>query len=166
MTVFQSMTYLNPTKPFQLHALSCRFVILTGGYALNCSAAVRWLQAGLRMHVIAYKPHRVYLGVRHKLGCTTTEGGNWLKITDLGSWGQVLSLYFLCSEGKCADQLSGYRASYLRGYRTADQNLRFCKTNRFSNDAAHIISVIPELTYKGMVAMMFLLSPSTSPGHT
>ena len=63
MTVFQPMTCLNPTKPFQLHALSNRFVILTGGYALNRSAAVHCLQAGLRMHIISYEPHRVFLGV-------------------------------------------------------------------------------------------------------
>ena len=45
MIVFQSMTCLNPTKPFQLHALSNRFVILTGGYALKRSAAVHWLRS-------------------------------------------------------------------------------------------------------------------------
>ena len=134
MIVFQSMTCLiNPTKPFQLHALSNRFVILTSGYALNRSAAVRWLQAGLRMHIISYEPHRVFLGVRHKHGCTTTSGGWWLELTDLGSWGHVLSLYYLCSEfeGKGADQLSGYRASYLRGYRAADLHLRFRKKTGF-----------------------------------
>ena len=166
MIVFQSMTCLNPTKPFQLHSLSNGFVILTGGYALNHSAAVHWLQAGLRMYIISYEPHRVFLGIRHKLGCTATEGGLWLEITDLGSWGHVLSLYYLCSEGKTADQLSGYRASYLRGYRAADLQLHFRTKNRVSHDAAHIISVIPELTNKGMVAMIFVLSPSISPGHT
>ena len=76
---------------------------------------MRWLQAGLRMHIISNEPHRVFLGVRHKLGCTATEGGWWLEITDLGYWGYVLTLYYLCSEGKGADQLSGYRVSYLRG---------------------------------------------------
>ena len=165
MIVFQSMTCLiNPTNE-----LSNQFVILSGGYALNRSAAVRWLQAGLRMHIISYEPHRVFLWVRHKHGCTATLGGWWLEFTDLGSWGHVLSLYYLCSEfeGKGADQLSGYRASYLRGYHAADLHLRFRKKKTtFSHDAAHIISVIPELTNKGMVAMMFILSPSTSPGHT
>ena len=33
--------------------------------------------------------------------------------------------YYLCSEGKGADQLSDYRASYLRGYRAGDLQLRF-----------------------------------------
>ena len=107
-------------------------IYITGGYALNRSAAVHWLQAGLRMHIISYEPHRVFLGVRHKLGCTATEGGWWLENTDLGSWGHVLSLYYLCSEGKGADQLSGYRASYLRGYRAADLQLRFRKKQVFS----------------------------------
>ena len=53
---------------------------------------------------------------------------------------------------KGADQLSGYRASYMRGYRAADLHLRFRKKkqkkkkNRFAHDAAHIKSLIPELT--------------------
>ena len=63
MIVFQSMTSLNPTKPFQLHSLSNGFVILTGGRALNRSAAVHCLQAGSRMHIISYEPNRVFLGV-------------------------------------------------------------------------------------------------------
>ena len=44
-------------------------------------------------------------------------------------------LYYLCGENKGADQL--------RGYREADLRLcfRICK-NRFSNDAAHIVSSI------------------------
>ena len=38
----------------------------------------------------------------------------------------------------------------------------------FSHDAAHIISEIPELTYKGMVAIVLVLHvcPSSSPDHT
>ena len=40
--------------------------------------------------------------VRHKLGCTATEDGYRLGISDLGSRGIVLSV---CSKNKDADQL-------------------------------------------------------------
>ena len=46
--------------------------------------------------------------VRHKPGCTTTEGAYWLEISTFGSRGIVLS----CSEKKGADQLRGYRAAW------------------------------------------------------
>ena len=32
-------------------------------------------------------------------GCTTTEDGQWLEISDL----DVEGLYYLCSENKCVD---------------------------------------------------------------
>ena len=48
--------------------------------------------------------------VRHKPGCSTTEDGSRLIISDLGSRGIVE----LCSENKGADQLHGYRAADLR----------------------------------------------------
>ena len=41
--------------------------------------------------------------VRHKPGCTATEGGKRLKILNLDSRGS----YYLCSENKGADQLRG-----------------------------------------------------------
>ena len=60
--------------------------------------------------------------VRHKSGCTATEDGWRLEISDL----EVKGLYLLCSENKDADQL--------RGYREADLCLcfRICETLVFS----------------------------------
>ena len=59
--------------------------------------------------------------VRHKLGCTATEDGERLEISDFESRGIVL-----CSENKGADQPHGYRE--------ADLHLcfRICKTFVFS----------------------------------
>ena len=59
--------------------------------------------------------------VRHKPGCTASEDGQRLEISDLESEGIVL-----CSENKGADQL--------RGYHEADLRLcfRICKTLVFS----------------------------------
>ena len=67
--------------------------------------------------------------VRHKSGCTATEDGQRLEISDLESMGIVL-----CSETKGADQL--------RGYREADLRLCFrtCKS-RFSHNEAHMIFI-------------------------
>ena len=48
--------------------------------------------------------------VRHKPGCTATEDGYSLEISDL----DVEGLYYLCSENKGADQLRGYREAELR----------------------------------------------------
>ena len=61
--------------------------------------------------------------VRHKPGCTATEDGKKLEISDLDSSGIVL---YICSENKGADQL--------RGYREADLRLcfRICKKPVFS----------------------------------
>ena len=61
--------------------------------------------------------------VRHKPGCTASEDGKRLEISNLESRGIV---YILCSENKSADQL--------RGYREADLRLcfRICKTLVFS----------------------------------
>ena len=60
--------------------------------------------------------------VRHKPGCTTTEDGWRLEISDLGSRGND----YPYSENKGADQL--------RGYREADLRLcfRICKKPVFS----------------------------------
>ena len=44
--------------------------------------------------------------VRYKLGCTTTEDGKRLEISDLGSRGVVPSMY----QNKGTDQLRGYQA--------------------------------------------------------
>ena len=49
--------------------------------------------------------------VRHKPGCTATEDGWTLEISDLGGRGIVL---YPCSENKDADQLRGYREADLR----------------------------------------------------
>ena len=56
--------------------------------------------------------------VRHKPGCTATEDGQRLRISDLES---RRGLYYLCSENKGAGQL--------RGHREADLHLccRICK---------------------------------------
>ena len=64
--------------------------------------------------------------VRHKPGCTATQDGWMLEVSDLGSRGIVLS----CSENKDADQL--------RGYPEADMRLcfRIYAKSRFSHDAA------------------------------
>ena len=53
--------------------------------------------------------------VRHKPGCTATEDGYRLEISEVERRGIVL---YLCSENKGADQL--------RGYREADLRLCFC----------------------------------------
>ena len=62
--------------------------------------------------------------VGNKLGCTATEDGLRLEISDLES--SLEGLYYLCSENKGADQL--------RGYREADLGLCFgiCKKPVFS----------------------------------
>ena len=62
--------------------------------------------------------------IHHKPGCTATEDGKRLEISDLESIGIVL--YYLCSENKGADQL--------RGYPEADLCLcfRICKNPVFS----------------------------------
>ena len=62
--------------------------------------------------------------VRHKPGCTATEDGLRLEISDLESRGIVLSN--LCSENKGADQLHGYREADLR------LCFRICQTLVFS----------------------------------
>ena len=72
--------------------------------------------------------------VRHKPGCTATEDGYKLEISDLESRG-----IYLCSENKGADQL--------RGYREADLRLcfRICKnpdfSRRGSNKSTHTPSI-------------------------
>ena len=63
--------------------------------------------------------------VRHMPGCTVTEDGWKLEISDLESRG-IVQLYYLCNENKGADQL--------RGYCEADLRLcfRICKKPVFS----------------------------------
>ena len=70
--------------------------------------------------------------VQHKPGCTGTEDGQSLEISDLGSRGIILS----CSENKGADQL--------RGYREADLRLcfRICKKPVFSRRGSNIKDAI------------------------
>ena len=48
--------------------------------------------------------------LRHKPGCTVTEDGKRLEISDLGRMG----LYYLCSDNKGADQLRIYCEADLR----------------------------------------------------
>ena len=59
--------------------------------------------------------------VRHKPGCTATEDGLWLEISDLES-----RSYNICSENKGADQLHSYCQADLR------LCFRICKTLVFS----------------------------------
>ena len=78
--------------------------------------------------------------VRHKQGCTITEDGSSLEISDFGSKG---ILYYLCSENKGADQL--------RGYREADLRLCFCicefAKSRFSHDTVHIAARLSKMNF-------------------
>ena len=63
----------------------------------------------MRKHDLLHKSHfarKPVLGVSDQFGCTATEGGKGLKISDSGSRGIVRSIC-LCSEDKCADQLCG-----------------------------------------------------------
>ena len=64
---------------------------------------------------------------------------------------EVEELYYLCSENKGADQLSGYRA--------VDLHLCFpiCKI-RFSHDAAHIVSITLHFHILHVKVLKFLLS--------
>ena len=59
---------------------------------------------------------RVFHQVRYKPGCTTTEDGWRLEISDLEG------VYYPCSQNKGADQLRGYREADLR----AKQICVFC----------------------------------------
>ena len=74
------------------------------------------------MSLVVRKPvFRVSDQVPHKPGCTPTEDGRKLEISDLAE-----GLYYLCCENKGADQL--------RGYPEADLRLcfRICKKQVFS----------------------------------
>ena len=69
--------------------------------------------------------------VRHKPGCTATEDGYRLDISDFESRGIVL-----CSENKDADQLHGYREADLRLY------FRICKMLVFSQRGSNCWSLL------------------------
>ena len=68
--------------------------------------------------------------VPHKRGCTATEDGKKLEISDLERRGIVLCI---CSENKGADQLRGHREADLR------LCLRICKKPVFSQRGSYII---------------------------
>ena len=71
-------------------------------------------------------------------------------------------LYYLCSEDIDADQLRSYM------YRASDLRLRFriyiSKKYVFSRRGSY--NIRDSLAHKGMVAMMLVLCPSSSPDHT
>ena len=82
------------------------------------------LKNSIRAHLSCVMRKTVFK-FQHKWGCTATEDGLRLEISDLGRRGIVL-----CSENKSADQLGGYRAADLPLW------FRKCKS-RFSHDMAH-----------------------------
>ena len=57
---------------------------------------------------------RVFDQARHKLGCTNTEVGERLGISDLDSYIVEEELHYACGENKGSDQHRGNREADLR----------------------------------------------------